>query len=165
MRATPALRLGYRPFRTYAVVLCLLAGCAGTGGYRESPQVALVSIEPTGATTGEQHYALQLRILNPNDVALPVSGIDYNIEINRQPFAFGVSHQSMQIPAHGEALLNVEVVSLLLNVLRQAQQLAEQGGRVIEYRVSGRLSLEHSPVRVPFDYSGRLNWLPGAGKG
>jgi LEA14-like dessication related protein len=166
MCITPAVRSKHCAFPAYAMVLCLLlAGCAGTGGYRDSPQVALLSIEPLDLPTAEQHYALRLRILNPNDVALPVSGIDYSIEINRQQFAYGVSRQSVQIPAHGEALLDVEVVSRLLNVLRQAQQLAEQGSGVIGYRVSGRLSLERSPVRVPFDYSGQLNWVPAAGKG
>ena len=140
-----------------------LAGCAILGGYRESPRVSLVSIQPLDMTLLEQRYALQLRILNPNDVALPVSGLNYSIEINRREFAYGVSRQSVTIPAHGEAVLDVEVISNLLNLLRQMQGLEQAGRQVIEYRLSGRLSLDRSAVRLPFDYSGELNWLPAAG--
>jgi LEA14-like dessication related protein len=145
------------------IIALLLAGCASLGGYHEPPRVSLVSIEPLDMNLLEQRYALQLRILNPNDVGLPVNGLDYSIEINRREFAYGVSRQSVTIPAHGEALLDVEVVSNLLNLLRQVQDPGADGKQVIEYRVSGKLSLDHSPVRLPFDYSGELNWLPGAG--
>lgn len=145
------------------MVVLLLAGCASLGGYRDPPRVSLVSIEPLDMTLLEQRYALQLRILNPNDVALPVSGLNYSIEINRREFAYGVSRQSVTIPAHGEALLDVEVISNLLSLMRQVQELGAGGKQVIEYRLSGKLSLDHSPVRMPFDYSGELSWLPAAG--
>ncbi len=145
------------------MVVLLLAGCASLGGYRDPPRVSLVSIEPLDMTLLEQRYALQLRILNPNDVALPVSGLNYSIEINRREFAYGVSRQSVTIPAHGEALLDVEVISNLLSLMRQVQELGAGGKQVIEYRLSGKLSLDHSPVRLPFDYSGELSWLPAAG--
>lgn len=146
------------------VFALLLAGCASLGRYHDSPRVSLVSIEPLDMTLLEQRYALQLRILNPNDVALPVGGLDYSIEINRREIAYGVSRQSVTIPAHGEALLDVEVISNLLNLLRQVQDPGTDGKQVIEYRVSGKLSLDHSPVRLPFDYSGELNWLPATGR-
>jgi LEA14-like dessication related protein len=145
------------------MVVLLLAGCASLGGYRDPPRVSLVSIEPLDMTLLEQRYALQLRILNPNDVALPVSGLNYSIEINRREFAYGVSRQSVTIPAHGEALLDVEVISNLLSLMRQMQELGAGGKQVIEYRLSGKLSLDNSPVRLPFDYSGELGWLPAAG--
>ena len=145
------------------MVVLLLAGCASLGGYRDPPRVSLVSIEPLDMTLLEQRYALQLRILNPNDVALPVSGLNYSIEINRREFAYGVSRQSVTIPAHGEALLDVEVISNLLSLMRQVQELGAGGKQVIDYRLSGKLSLDHSPVRLPFDYSGELSWLPAAG--
>ncbi len=119
------------------MVVLLLAGCASLGGYRDPPRVSLVSIEPLDMTLLEQRYALQLRILNPNDVALPVSGLNYSIEINRREFAYGVSRQSVTIPAHGEALLDVEVISNLLSLMRQMQELGAGGKQVIEYRLSG----------------------------
>ncbi len=147
-------------YKALTILVLLLAGCASLGGYHDPPRVSLVSIEPLDMALLEQRYALQLRIINPNGVVLPVGGLDYSIEINRREFAYGVSLQSVTIPAHGEAILDVEVISNLLNLLRQVQELGADGKQVIEYRISGKLSLNHSPVRLPFEYSGELNWLP-----
>jgi LEA14-like dessication related protein len=141
----------------------LLAGCAGLGTYRESPRVSLVSIEPLDMTLLEQRYALELRIMNPNAADIPLSGLSYTIEINQREFAYGVSRQAVTIPAFGEAVLEVEVVSSLLGVLRQLQSLQQDKHEVLDYRLSGKLSLANSSLRLPFDYSGELGWLPATG--
>ncbi|MDH3979742.1 MAG: LEA type 2 family protein, partial [Gammaproteobacteria bacterium] len=141
-------------------VATLLAGCASLGAYKESPRVSLVSIEPLDMTLLEQRYALELRIMNPNSADIPVSGLYYTIEINRREFAYGVSRQAVTIPGHGEAVLEVEVVSNLLGMLRQLQTLQEDQPEALDYRLSGKISLADSPLRLPFDYSGELNWLP-----
>ena len=108
----------------------------------------------------EQRYALQLRIINPNDADMPINGLSYTIEINQREFAYGVSRQAVTIPAYGEAVLEVEVVSSLLGMLRQLQSLQEDKPAVLDYRLSGKLGLANSPVRLPFEYSSELNWLP-----
>ena len=153
-------RRGVVRYFQVACIVALLTACAGMGKYRESPRVSLVSIEPLDMTLLEQRYALELRILNPNTVDIPVSGLDYSIEINRREFAYGVSRQAVTIPAHGEAVLEVEVVSTLLGMLRQLQTLQQEKSQVLDYRLSGKISLADSPLRLPFDYSGELNWLP-----
>jgi LEA14-like dessication related protein len=149
------------PLALALVWILLLAGCASLRGYREPPRVALVSIRPLGMTLLEQRYALQLRILNPNDVALPLDGMDYRIEINGKEFAYGVSRQSVTLPAHGEALLDVTVTSTLLDLLRQLQDADRSARPSLTYRISGRFDLAHGPHRVPFAYSGDLSWLSG----
>jgi len=144
-------------------VLSLLTACAGMGRYREAPRVSLVSIEPLDMTLLEQRYALRLRIMNPNSVEIPVSGLDYAIEINQREFAYGVSRQAVTIPAFGEAVLDVEVVSSLLGMLRQLQSLQQEQREVLQYRLSGKLALAGSPVRLPFDHHGELGWQPAGG--
>ena len=156
---------GRRGAARFFLVLCvtaLLTACAGMGEYRESPRVSLVSIEPLDMTLLEQRYVLELRIMNPNTVDIPVSGLDYSIEINRREFAYGVSRQAVTIPAHGEAVLEVEVVSTLLGILRQLQAVQQEKPEVLDYRLSGKITLADSPLRLPFDYSGELDWLPAA---
>ena len=110
----------------------------------------------------EQRFALQLRILNPNDIAIPVEGLSYAIEINDREFAYGVSRQSVEIPAFGEALLDVEVASNLLNVMQQLQALHSETRNSMAYRLTGKISLANSPASLPFDYSGELTYLPAA---
>jgi LEA14-like dessication related protein len=140
----------------------LLGACAGLSSYPEQPRVSLVSIQPLDMTLLEQRYGLQLRILNPNDSAIPVEGLNYSLEINGREFAYGVSRQAVTIPPFGEALLDVDVVSNLLNVLQQMQELGEERQDTLAYRLSGKLSLSNSLVKLPFDYHGELKYSPAS---
>jgi LEA14-like dessication related protein len=140
----------------------LVTGCAGPGAYRETPRVSLVSIQPKEMGVLEQRYGLQLRILNPNDTDLPVTGMQYALQINDQEFAYGVSRQPVTIPAYGEAVLDVDVVSNLLSVLQQLQEANSGKHDSLKYRLSGSLSLENRLGKLPFDYHGELNYLPAA---
>ena len=139
-----------------------LGACATLSPYKDSPRVSLVNIQPQEIGMLEQRFALQLRILNPNDVAIPVEGLSYAIEINDREFAYGVSRQSVEIPAFGEALLDVEVASNLLNVMQQLQALRSETRNSLAYRLTGKISLANSPASLPFDYSGELTYLPAA---
>lgn len=134
----------------------LLSGCATLQPYAETPRVSLVSIQPLEMQMLEQRFALQLRILNPNDVAIPVAGLSYALEINEREFAYGVSQQAVSIPPYGEALLQVEVVSNLLNVLRQLQQPGDSSAGELKYRLHGKIGLSGLRRGLPFDYAGEL---------
>jgi LEA14-like dessication related protein len=138
----------------------LLSACAGINSYTEAPRVSLAGIEPKDMTLFEQRYSIRLRIMNPNDAALPVAGLSYALEINEREFAYGVSRQSVEIPAFGEALLDVEVVSNLLSVMRQLQELGSESRNSLSYRLTGKINLANSPGGLPFDYSGELSYLP-----
>jgi len=149
--------------RALLVLLAVLvSGCAGPGAYRETPRVSLVSIQPKEMGVLEQRYGLQLRILNPNDTDLPVTGMQYSLQINDHEFAYGVSRQPVTIPAYGEAVLDVDVVSSLLSVLQQLQEADTGKQESLRYRLSGSLSLKNRLGKLPFDYRGELNYLPAA---
>jgi LEA14-like dessication related protein len=142
------------------VTAALLNACATLSPYKESPRVSLVSIQPQEMGVLEQRFGLQLRILNPNDTAIPVVGLSYSVEINDREFAYGASRQAVDIPAFGEALLDVEVISSLLNVVQQLQALNTETRSSLNYRLSGKISLANSPASLPFDYSGVLEYQP-----
>ena len=137
-----------------------LSACSFFGGYEDAPRVSLVSIKPLEMGLMEQRYALQLRIMNPNDATIPMKGLSYSIDINGHEFAYGVSRQPVSIPAFSEALLDVEVVSNLLNVMRQFQQMSDEKSDSLSYRLSGKISLGTRLRKLPFTVEGKLNWLP-----
>lgn len=141
-------------------MLALLAACAGTPLRPESPRVKLVGLEPLAVDLFEQRYRVGLRIQNPNDFPLRVRGIDFRIDLNGQRFAEGVSNRQVEVPAFGEARVDVEVSSSLLDLMRQLQSLGRGETRALEYRISGRLALTGSPLRVPFRYEGRIDLAP-----
>ncbi|MGD2138462.1 MAG: LEA type 2 family protein [Gammaproteobacteria bacterium] len=149
----------YRHCRNAGILwcVCILAGCAGLQPYAETPRVSLVSIKPLDMQMLEQRFMLELRIFNPNRVALPVEGLSYALEINQREFAYGVSQQEVSIPPYGEALLQVVVFSNLLNVIRQLQQLDDStAGSGLEYRLHGKIGVADVHRKLPFDYSGKL---------
>ena len=137
-----------------------LTACSFFGGYEEIPRVSLVSIQPLEMGLLEQRYGLQLRIMNPNDETIPMKGLSYSIDINDHEFAYGVSRQPISIPPFSEALLDVEVVSNLLNVLRQFQEMSDATNESLNYRLSGKISLGKRLRKLPFNVEGELNWLP-----
>jgi len=150
--------------KSIAVLLCALlaAACASLGKYQEAPRVTLVSIQPVDVTLFEQRFAVQLRVMNPNADALPVDGLSYALEINEREFAYGVSPQSVDIPAFGEALLDVEISSSLLSVVRQLQSMGDAERNSLDYRLAGKINLANRLGSLPFDYTGKLNYLPSA---
>jgi LEA14-like dessication related protein len=154
-RAAAWIRTGLPGMLALAVT-----ACATTGSYPEQPRVTLTSIQPKDMTLLEQRYSLQLRIMNPNDMAMPVEGLSYALQINGREFAYGVSSAEVSIPPYSEALLDVEVVSNLLNIMQQVQELQGEQHDSLSYRLSGKLGLANSPARLPFEYAGKLNYLP-----
>ena len=140
----------------------LVSACATTATFQDPPRVTLTSIQPKEMTLLEQRYSLQLRIMNPNEVAIPVEGLSYALEINGREFAYGVSNAAVSIPPFGEALLDVEVVSNLLNIMQQMREMQGEQHDSLRYRLSGKISLDNSPARLPFEYEGELKYLPAA---
>lgn len=135
----------------------LLAGCASLGPRPEPPVVSLAGLQLGEMTLFEQRYQLQLRLQNPNDVDLPISGLRCTLFINEREFAKGVSAAGVTVPRFGEAVLTVDVLSDLRRVF---QQLRDSGGKpaeAVSYRLSGKIALQGSPFMLPFDYRGEFD--------
>ncbi len=138
----------------------LVAGCAGTPFGSEPLYVTLSSLSVVEPGLLEQRYAMRLRVQNPNPAEIQVSGLSFEIELNDQTFARGVSNRPTTIPAFGEALLDVEAVSTLEGLLRQVLEMQENPERAIRYRLRGKLYGGGSPIPFPFDHSGEFRLPP-----
>jgi LEA14-like dessication related protein len=139
-----------------------VAGCATLSGI-EPPSVHLASVSLSNVTLFEQQYKLGLRLQNPNDVDLPIQGLAYEVELNDQPFAQGVSTGGVTVPRYGSAVLEVEGFSTLGDLLRQYKQLAKGDLKGVRYRIKGKLSLGGG-LTLPFDRRGEIG-MPEAGQG
>ena len=82
------------------LALLLLAGCAVLSPL-ERPKVSLAGLSLIDANLFEQRYALKLRVLNPNEVALPIQALTYDLELNDQVFGSGASTAAVTVPAYG----------------------------------------------------------------
>jgi len=76
----------------------------------------------------------------------------FDLEVNEQPFAKGVSNQLVTVPRFGSAVISADTMSTLGGVLRQFGRLAQGERPSFAYRIRGNLSISGS--NVPFDRRG-----------
>jgi LEA14-like dessication related protein len=136
--------------------LLALAACAAIPSRLDPPWVTLADLRPAKIGLLEQEFALKIRVQNPNDVEIPLSGMSFQIELNDKLFAKGVSPQSATVPPFGEVLLDVSAVSGLSGLLEQLSAMREGAPERITYRLQGKLA---SPGRgsLPFDQKGSID--------
>lgn len=136
-----------------ALLLCL-AGCATLRPQIVVPEVSLVNIAPLGATLFEQRARVDLRLRNPNDFAIDLAGLDFQLAVNGARLASGVTGEAVVIPRLGESLVSVEVTTTLLDWMRQVEILGK--AQEITYDLTGHLHLAHLG-RLPFSRSGQFS--------
>jgi LEA14-like dessication related protein len=130
----------------------------------ESPEVLLVNIKPLDTTIFEQRLQVDLRIRNPNDFDLEVTGLDFTLHLNDKRLARGLSNKASTIPRLGDSVLSVETTTSTLDVMRQLLNFRQD--QDVTYQIEGVL---HSKgTRLPFDNSGVIieaDQLPGSSTG
>lgn len=143
-----------------AVVLILgaLAACAVVEEARP-PQVRLADIRMLEGGLLEQRFLVDLRIGNPNDFALSLDGLTFELELNERRFAQGLSDESVTIPRLSEASVPLVASTTLVDMLQQVLVLAERAD--LTYRMSGVVYLSGTATRsVDYERSGKLEFRP-----
>jgi LEA14-like dessication related protein len=138
------------------LTLVILTGCAGIVNTVEPPYVSMSNLKLLNAGLFEQHYSLKLRIQNPNDFALPISGMTYHIYINERDFARGVSNKSFTVPPFGEEIIGLNIISNLSSILGQFEQLATGRMEKVSYRLTGSAKLKNRLREIPFEHKGEF---------
>ncbi len=133
-----------------------LSGCAGIPRDLKTPEVSFVSLRAVEASVFEQRLEVRMKVRNPNDVELPVNGLDVDLELAGEPFARGVSAREFVVPALGEAEFDMNVtanaVTALLKIVGGDRKTDE-----IDYRLKGKLSTRLGLLRtIPFEETGSL---------
>ncbi|HWU41292.1 MAG TPA: LEA type 2 family protein, partial [Candidatus Acidoferrum sp.] len=146
------------------VGICLLSlsACA-SWEQREPLNVTVADITPLDVNLLEQRYAVKVRLLNPNDTEIAFDGVVFSLEINDKPFAKGVSDRGGTIPRFGEAVIDLQVVSGLQNILQQIAEIQKGDRAGFTYHIKGRLHISGGPS-IPFDTKGEFNWPQGGEK-
>ena len=151
--------------RTMALVASFaLAGCTALPTNLKTPEVSFVSLRAVEASVFEQRLEVRMKVRNPNDVELPVNGLDVDVELAEEPFARGVSAREFVVPAGGEAEFDMLVTA---NAATALLKIAGDGGKTeaIPYKLKGKLSTKVGLLRtVPFEESGTISLADLLGK-
>jgi LEA14-like dessication related protein len=143
--------------RSAVLLLMLLVGAAGSGcagwfAKAEAPEVLVADIAPLDSTAFEQRLRVDLRVRNPADTELHVTGIDFRLELNGKRLARGLSNKEFSVPRLGEAVMSVETSTSTFDVLRQV--LGLRTTQDVTYAISGVLHSKSGAL--PFENAGVL---------
>ena len=124
----------------------------------------MVNITPLDATMFEQRLQVDLRIRNPNDFDLEVTGLDFTLHLNDKRLARGLSNKAATVPRLGDAVLSVQTTTSTLDVVRQLLNFRQDQN--VTYQIEGVL---HSQgTRLPFENKGVIieaDQIPGSSPG
>jgi LEA14-like dessication related protein len=151
-----------RSVRMLFVVACavLLAACSSLGSKLEAPSLELVGVQMLSTDMFAQRFKVRVKVTNPNDLELPVKGLEYTILMMGDSFAEGMANESFVLPAMGEAefdmLVTTNFVSSFGRLLSRVQ-----GGKLenIDYEITGKIMVEKGMVRkIPINHRGTVNF-------
>ncbi|MBM9615957.1 LEA type 2 family protein [Desulfobulbus rhabdoformis] len=158
-------------FFVLILAIFCLTGCSGLYGLKEDPKISLADIRIQEVKALEGIFLIKLRILNPNDVAIDLRGVNCDLEINKRHFASGVGDSSQTVPAYGTAIIPVEVYASVLDLISSVSDLMHSAGKLpskdhpLPYTLRGfvRVGLHGFSKEIPFTSTGELS-LKGLNK-
>jgi LEA14-like dessication related protein len=148
----------YRINRQASVMVHLVAGaliaaCATAPPGIETPKISIMNIAPKDFTLLEQRFNVQLRIQNPNEKDLTISGVRFEIDLNERKFANGMSGERVVVPRFGSQVIGAEMITGFGSFLRQFQELNKTGGQgKFRYRIKGTTFVDSPGIfKLPFE--------------
>ncbi len=141
-------------FVTVLILIVTLTGCI-TAQSVKAPRIALGKVRLLDSTGLTQRLEVELLVANPNDFDIPLTGLQFVMQMNGLDFANGLSNARVTLPRLGEAVVPVTVTVSILAVLQQVRAVSESTG--LEYKITGEVFIDHALVgKVPFEKSGKL---------
>ena len=144
----------------------LLGGCSALAPKLESPQLSLVGIQMMSTDMFAQKFRVRVKVENPNDLELPVRGLDYKIILMGDSFAEGVSSDRFVLPAQGEAEFDMIVTTNFVSSL--GRLISRVGGGKLEnldYEIAGEVLLDKGFVKkIPFNHHGQVDIARALGR-
>ncbi|MGC1524202.1 MAG: LEA type 2 family protein [Steroidobacteraceae bacterium] len=143
---------------TWAVPLLLwltLGACSALAPKFNRPTVSVVSVEMRGGNLLQQTFAVKLNVRNPNDRALPVSGLHLSLSTGGEEIASGASDRAFVVPAFGDSEFDMTIkANMALAILKLANKM-NQHADSIDYDISGTASLDLPFMHdLPFHQTG-----------
>jgi LEA14-like dessication related protein len=139
-----------------ALLILGLSGCSLFVPKFERPRLSVVGVQLLKSDLFHQELRVRMRVQNPNDRSLPVAGIVYQLDVEGQELAHGMSGDRFVVPALGEAEFDMSVSANMANMLFK---LLTRNSTQAEYHVYGKISLSAGLLRsIRFDDKGTFKW-------
>ncbi|MGO9995886.1 MAG: LEA type 2 family protein [Steroidobacteraceae bacterium] len=120
----------------------IAAGCALVAPKFERPEISVASIELVSGSLLQQNFLVKLNIQNPNDRALPVTGVHAELNVAGERLASGVSNRPFVVPAQGTTQFDMTITANMASVLLKLSQRADNHSDSIDYDMTGSASID-----------------------
>lgn len=147
--------------RFFVLLLALMLGACANMKLPEKPQVSLLAVNLESVNLFEQRFVLTLKVSNPNDIALPIDGVSFNVALNQVQIGQAAHKDKFTLPANGESTVKIRVSTQLATLLQQAHQL--QSAKTLNYQIDGEIFTPFWPGGIPFVRQGEVPALKASG--
>lgn len=146
-----------KPMWLMGWLLCLSA-CSLLTPKFDRPTVTVVGIELVGGNLLQQTFRAKFNIQNPNDRALPVSGLHASLGVGGEHLAQGQIDRAFVVPARGSTDFDMMInANMALALLKLANKMDERADS-IDYDLSGTASVDLPFLRdLPFHQTGSFS--------
>jgi LEA14-like dessication related protein len=146
-----------KPLLLIGWALCL-AACSLVTPKFERPTLSVVGIEMVNGNLLQQSFRVKFNIQNPNDRALPVSGLHASLSAGGEHIAQGQNDRAFVVPAMGDIDFDMMIsANMALALLKLANKM-DQHADSIDYDLTGAASIDLPFLRdLPFHQTGSFS--------
>jgi LEA14-like dessication related protein len=137
------------------LVVLLFTACAAM--QPAPPEVNLMGLVMDEVTLSHVNMRADLRLFNPNDTAISVKGVEYELELNGVHVSTGKALRSLSIPANGYGTLDLRLSSAYWDLFRFFSRV--QQGEELDFRLTGKVRVGGLGIishTFNFDHQGKI---------
>ena len=146
------------PLLFMGCLLSCLGACSLMTPKFERPTLTVIGIEMVNGNLLQQNFRVKFDIQNPNDRALPVTGLHASLSVGGEPIAQGQNDRAFVVPAKGEVDFDMMITANMALALLKLTNKMNQHADSIDYDVSGSASIDLAFLRdLPFHQTGSFS--------
>ena len=130
------------PFILLLFLVALVTGCASLTTPMDPPNVSLEDFSSIPSEGAGPRFQIKLRVQNPNEQSLDISGISYGIELAGQEVITGVSNDIPVIDGYSEGVVTLDASLKLFQVLRLLTSLGQTTADELTYRFTAKIDFK-----------------------
>ncbi|WP_444931174.1 LEA type 2 family protein [Microbulbifer sp. SSSA002] len=133
--------------RLSLLTLCalLIGGCAALSPNFEQPEVEIIGLEPLPPVSGSDlRFRIHLRIFNPNNQELALSGLYYKLNLAGHKVLTGTSNRLSPIAPFGQEDISVDATASWMGSLFAIAKLINGGQQSVPYELQAKIGLDRS---------------------
>ena len=129
--------------------------CSLVAPHFEKPILSVAGIELAGGNLLQQNLMVTFNVENPNDRALPVTGLHAELSVLDERVASGSIDRGFVVPAHGSTQFEMPIRANLALLLLKLSSRADKSTDDVHYELTGAANIDLPFLReVPFHERG-----------